>query len=224
MDDHAVLASPTPESQEPTFCRNPDNVHCLQACVKMILETAVVSGYEEFDALDRLTGKRNGLWTWPACTLVEMKNLGFEVRYVTDFDYDRFSREGESYLYEWYSPSEAKSQVQHSDVPYEQGMAATLVEHITMSSGADFNTASELLSEGFLLIANVNWKALYDRIGYTGHYVLVYRIDDGSVTYHDPGKPARPSHTKSFLEFDRGWQEGGRERDRSIMGFRWLTR
>lgn len=52
-----------------------------------------------WDELDKLTGKRDGLWTWPTYTMLNLDKLGIEVKTKANFDYSRFIDQPADTLY-----------------------------------------------------------------------------------------------------------------------------
>lgn len=201
------------------FFPNPDTTHCYQSCLRMILKQFRPFEKYSWAELDRLTGKKPGLWTWSLLGLIEMEKMGFEVVDWEDFDYARFSVEGEPYLRERFGDEVADMQIKFSDLPYEMENAKKLLPFIGEPRSPKLADVAEHVSDGFLAICNVNLYSLNCQPGYSGHFVLVYEIDDEFVYMHDPGPPAAPSRKVAIADFEKAWAVTS-ERDRNMMAFR----
>ena len=56
----------------------------------MILKYYLPDKDFSWDELNKITGKKERLLTWPQYSYISMKNLGFEVKVISAFDYDKF--------------------------------------------------------------------------------------------------------------------------------------
>jgi len=54
-------------------------------------------------------------------------------------------------------------------------------------------------------LVNLNAAVLHGRGGYSGHFVVVCGVGDGTVTLHDPGVPPAPDLTVSEEGFISAW-------------------
>lgn len=72
------------------FYSNPDDTHCFQACLRSVLKYFRPSEEYNWDALDELSGKRPGKWTWPLYSIGQLYTAGFEAEVIEDFDYQQF--------------------------------------------------------------------------------------------------------------------------------------
>lgn len=48
----------------PFYSNTSDDTHCLQACLKMLLKYFYPNEEYSWEELDKLTGKKEGMWTW----------------------------------------------------------------------------------------------------------------------------------------------------------------
>ncbi len=71
---------------------NPDHTHCFQASLRMVLKYYMPDRDYTWNELDNLTGKKEGLWTWPLFAMIQLKARGFDVIDIEDFDYNKFSK------------------------------------------------------------------------------------------------------------------------------------
>lgn len=185
----------------------------------MVIEYFNPSRKWSWKELDELTGKRKGLWTWNLYGLASLQEQGFDVVNWEDLDYKRFSEEGASYLVERFGKRPAAEIIKNSDIKYEMDVARRLMGSLTEPKVPTFQDVAHFLSEGYLVVCNINLNRLNDKRGYAGHFVLVHSLTDEMVTFHDPGPPpveARKIYRQDFLE---AWEHSS-ERDRNLMAFR----
>jgi len=188
------------------FYKNPDNTHCFQAVFRMILKHYLPGKDFSWEELEKITAKVDGLWTWPTAGVLWLHNNGFKVRDVGTFDYATFVKKGDDYLIELFGEKVGREQIIHSDTTQEIKYAKQIV-----ASGIcelQIPTISELkqrLDEKYLLICNVNSRALNGKDGYAGHFVLLTTYADKEFVLHDPGLPPSKNRKVTFTDFERAW-------------------
>lgn len=85
----------------PFFANTSDNSHCFQASLMSVLSYFGEPNRKfSFSGLDEITGRVEGMGTWPQQTMIWMKKIGYEVRDIEYFDYSRFVELGVDYLIE----------------------------------------------------------------------------------------------------------------------------
>lgn len=203
------------------FFANPDDTHCYQAVIRMILKRFLPDRDFTWADLDRVTGKQEGRWTWPLYSMLQLKDMGFEIINMEYFDYHRFAREGSRYLLEMYGEEVGTAQIQHSNIPYEMKNAELFMRRFRFRpSVPDLNDLRELLRDGYLLVCNVNICALNGEDGYSGHFVLVYGVDESGIVFHDPGPPPGKSRKVPRDLFAGAWAYPT-ETEKNLMAFRY---
>lgn len=215
MEPGALISGPVP-----AFFENPDRSHCFQAVLRSVLRQAFPDRDYTWEELDRLTGKRPGLWTWPTTGLLRLREMGLEVVIRESFDYRAFADRGEEYLAEHTGADVAREQAAHSDLPYEREAARRFLERGVPENGLPgFEDLEALLRQGYSIVCNVNRAPLMGRPGYSGHFVLVYALDESSVLLHDPGPPGQPARRLPRDLFMAAWAFPD-ERAKNLMAFR----
>jgi len=68
----------------------------------MILKYFLPNEEYSFEELDEKTAKVKGLWMWLMVGLIWLDRKGFEIENVGIFDYQKFNKEGETYLIDFY--------------------------------------------------------------------------------------------------------------------------
>ncbi len=103
----------------PFYSNSEDNKHCYEAVLKMILKYFFPNSDYSWDELNKITGKKDGLYTWPQYSYISMKNLGFKVKVISIFDYDKFIEKGLEYIKEELDKEIAEEQEKNSDITFE---------------------------------------------------------------------------------------------------------
>jgi len=169
------------------FYANPDEIHCFQACLSMVLKYFLPASNYTFEQLDELSGRKVGKWTWPLKALGELHNLGLEIEIVDNFDYEKFLVRPNEYLVEVCGPEGAAAQIANSDIPYEVETARL---YSYLAGKPDRPTPEhliKLIEGGSLPICHVNLAELHAQPGYIGHFVVVINANSDTIVIHDPG-------------------------------------
>ncbi len=190
----------------PFYSNTPDDLHCYEASLKMMLKYFEPDKDYSWDELDKITGKTPGFWTWSQQSSVWLQDQGYKVINIETFDYPRFVAEGSNYLIEFYGSEVAAEQIKHSDITREQQTCKRFLEvvktELRLPTWPDIET---LLSQGYLIGCLVNSAALDGKSGYVGHFVVLKGIDDETVTVHDPGLPALENRQITKSDFEKAW-------------------
>lgn len=204
----------------PFFSNTPDNNHCFQAALKMVLKHFLPREEFSWEELDRATAKVGDRWTWPYAGTLWMRERGFEVVNIDVFDNKRFAEEGETYLEELYGHEVAQAQISHSDIEQERRLAREFIEKVQgeqrIPTLADVR---RLLERGFIPQCLINSSALVGKPGYTGHAVVIKGIDDAKIVIHDPGLPPIANQVVDCVVFEEAWAFPD-ERAKNILAFR----
>jgi hypothetical protein len=202
------------------FYGNPDNTHCFQACIRMLLKYYTPTLEYSWAELDKLTGKKEGLWTWPLYGMIQLKQMGFDVVDIEDFNYERFSQEGEAYVKERYGEEVGTAQIEHSDIPYEMKNAELFLKCLEFEPRLpDLKDIRCLLNGGYLVICNVNSCILNNLPGYSCHFILINDIGSEHLHIHDPGLPPNESRKVTHEKFMASWAYPS-EMEKNVMAFR----
>ncbi len=201
------------------FYRNPDNSHCWQCCLRMIQEYFYPDKKFSFEEWDELTGKKEGLWSFPLKGMAVMEKLGFEVINWKDFDYNLFADMGGEYLKQRYGEEIGNEEIKHCDIASEMENAKNLQHLLSEPKVPDINDLKKLLKDGYLVICNVNSRVLKEKSGYSGHFVTIYEMDSNNIFMHDPGPPGIKARIVPLDLFERAWCSFS-PRDKNIMAFK----
>jgi hypothetical protein len=212
-------------SPPPFYGNLRDNAHCLQASAKMALEFFEPSEVKSFTDYDELSGKDDAYkYTWPLRLAVNVARKGYSVVFVDAFDLREFQQDPNKALLAFYGKDVGEDQIKHSNIPEVVRDAKALLA--AKSIDAQFRIPSLddvilLLTQGYLVICNVNARILELDEGYSGHFVLLYGLDEAKQTFlvHNPGLPPRPAAKVPFELFGKAWAASG-ENYKNILAFR----
>jgi len=118
------------QKEVPFYSNTPDNTHCFQAALKMIIGYFWPDENYSWQELDKHTAKVEGLWTWQMAGLIWLKEKGLEVKNIESFDYSKFIELGGQYLIEEYGEGVGKSQIEHSNISQELEIAKKFIQLI----------------------------------------------------------------------------------------------
>lgn len=188
------------------FYENTDDTHCFQAVFRMILKHYWPNKDYSWEELEKITAKVEGLWTWPTAGMLWLHNNGFEVHTVETFDYARFVEKGSNYLMELFGEKVGQEQIDHSDLDQEIDFAEQIVgAGLCEPRTPEVPELKQHLDEKYLLICNVNSRALNGKDGYAGHFVLLTGYTDKGFVLHDPGLPPLENREVAFVDFEKAW-------------------
>jgi hypothetical protein len=206
--------------QVPFYGNTEDNTHCFQAGMRMILKYFYPDEEYEWKQLEEISCKAEGKWTWPMAAYIWMAKKGLEVKSIRMFDYERFSKDPEGYLYEFFTPEVAKAQIDHADIHEEAKRAAIFAREFKgIRAVPTVEDIKRHLDEGYLVGASVNSKAMKHKEGYSGHFVVIFGYDEGGFIMHDPGLPPAPDRHVDYATFEKAWAYSG-EKTKSMTAFR----
>lgn len=204
----------------PFYANTLDDTHCFQAALRMVMKHCWPERDYSWEELEKITAKVEGLWTWPMSGMLWLREQGMEVKHMEVFDYEKFAEEGGQYLIDQYGEEVGKAQIEHSDIKQEKRFAREFVKKIeTVRTIPAIDDIKTLLEEEYLLICNVNSRALINEEGYAGHFVVVKGFDDTHLLIHDPGLPPHKNNRVGLDIFEKAWAYPN-ERAKNIMAFR----
>lgn len=204
----------------PFFENTPDDTHCFQASLKMVMGHFLPERDFTWEELEAITAKVERLWTWPLAGLVWLAQNGFDVKNIEVFDYDRFIEVGAQYMFERHGEEVARAQIENSDIDQEVELAKTFIDVVdTTFEIPAVETITDFLRGDWLVIVNVNSRALSGKSGYSGHYVVVKGFDDDTLILNNPGLPGIENQEVPFDVFENAWAYSG-DKSKNVMAIR----
>lgn len=192
--------------QVPFFPNTPDDTHCYQAVLQMIIGYFLPLETHTLQDLDSITGKMDEKWTWPTAGLLWLRSKGLRVRTIELFSNKSFVDFGEQYLREYYGEAVAREQIAHSAISIERERLRLagdeLDQEVRIPELRDIYAA---LDTNSLVMCTINACVLAGTEGYVGHFVLVVGYENESIIVHDPGLPGMAYREVSTDLFERAW-------------------
>lgn len=189
------------------------NDRCVSATIGMVLAYFCPDKHYTMDELDKLTGYIPEQGTWQTKSMISLSNLGFQTKWIEDFDHIQFSRNPELYLASILDEESLKWQIKHSDLAVE---AKRMTDYIASGHTIEQRKGTkediiQLIDDGWLVRLEVNANTLAGRPGYDGHSILVIGYDDKDVAIHNPDgvNGNRPSQITSWELLEKAWREFG---------------
>lgn len=187
--------------------------------LKMVLKYFESEKDYSWSELEKLSGKKEGKWTWPMKTILRMEDIGYEVVYMGDFDHNSFVDSPEEYLMDRYGREMGREQIDNSDLVGEVEQAKEYLErHPEKLVTPELEDIKKLLEKRYLVAVNLNYYPLYGQNGYGGHFVLVLQVREDTVLVHDPGLPPKAGEEIPVKNFTEAWEYPD-ARSRNLLAF-----
>lgn len=191
----------------PFYPNTPDNLHCYQAALKMILKYFLPKKNFAWRQLEKMTAMKKGKWTWATQGLINLHKMGFNIKDIDTFDIEKFIQIGKDYLLEKYGQKVANAQEKMSDLDKERRLYKEYQKlNIHEERLPDLEDIYNLIESGYLVGCNINAYALDRQEGYSGHFVVIFGYDENYLYMHDPGLPPRKNREVNFKQFSKAWE------------------
>lgn len=190
----------------PFYANTPDDTHCYQSALRMIIKYYQPGKDYSWDDLDKITGKFPKGSTWGALGHIWLVEQGFDVEYWSLLKWNEFVEKGYDYLLQEFGGQVADWQAQNGDIALEQTRAQQALSKVpTFQKEPHIKNITDFLDRGYLLKCTVNSSMLNDKSGYTGHVVVVKGYTYTSLILHDPGPPYLKDREVGFETFESAW-------------------
>lgn len=194
------------------FVQNPDD-KCVPATIGMVLEYFMPEKQWSMDDFIKLTGYIPGKGTWSAKSMLSLSKMGFETRWIEDFNNQAFIANPKKYLGTILDPESLKWQVANSDLALEAQHIKECLDngHVIKERPGTRNDVKRLLDDGWLVRLEVNANQLAGKDGYEGHSVLVIGYDSEDAVIHNPDgtNGNQPAQAVSWPKLEKAWKEFG---------------
>lgn len=201
MPESPVLKAST---KEVPFFGNPDGVSCAQAVYKMILEYFEPSKDYSFEEMNRLCGATPGKYTWLFSIVSQLADKGYDVRVITDYDFESMATDLRTYWERELGPEATADYLKNSDMAALPEQIHQFMRYVR-SGKLTFEKRHwvtqdliDALAQGYLAGTWVNYHAIHDQDGFTGHFVLCFDFDGENFILHDPGGQDKKTHLSSL--------------------------
>lgn len=195
----------------PFFPNDKTDLHCMQACIQMILKYYYPQknfSIKKLNELLKIGDKK--MYGFPEMAVGVLSILGVNAKYYTFSDDKEWYEKGKKYLLEKYSPEVAENIWKMTDFKIQKPFfKKALKEKRYVRKKLSFKDLEKFFKKGYLISPTVNVNALENRKGYVGHAIIITNIDDKFITFYDPGLPPVPNSKIKIKDFMKSWQSPG---------------
>jgi len=169
------------------------------------------------DELDKLTGRKDGFFTWTSQIVPVLYDLGLNVKYYSRTALDPFL-EGENYIRKHYSDS-AEKILKVTDMPIFIDSIKKLKKYNLFEKKIlPFENIEKNLLNGYIPMVVINHKTIKGEDGWLGHFVVITGFDKENIFYHESG-PFEPTPNKKVSKemFIKAWNDSSTDNDVVIV-------
>ena len=201
----------------PFHANDGDGKQCFQAAMRMVLEFYLGKDHS-LRELDKLTRRKQGLWTYTPQAATALHNLGLDVEFRSKEPLEPFLQ-GEEFIRE-HAGEDADHILKHTDVPVVVAATREALERGVFRQGA--TTVEDLerhLDKEEVPVVLVDYNKLMDKDGpYQGHAVVVTGYDEDNIHYHESGPKSPEPHKEATKEgFQAAMDAKGTDNDCIIV-------
>ncbi len=190
------------------FYANPDETHCVQATLKMVLKYFLDKDFS-FEELDALSRKSPGKGTWLFPALINIEKMGVQIKNIEPFDYQKYFEQGDAYVTNAYPPLQARYYIEESNLSDVKDAIPLFLKTIRSEMReASMRDIEKLLEEEWLVTCEVNANCLQEEKGFEGHMVLVVGFDDKNFYLNDSDE-SRNRKEVPKEKFEKCWSDSG---------------
>ncbi|MCD6476997.1 MAG: hypothetical protein J7K26_02425 [Candidatus Aenigmarchaeota archaeon] len=199
----------------PIFPNSSDDIHCLQACMKMVLKYYFPEKDFSFEQINELMGLgKRKLWSTPVQAVVVLDDLGLNVKCYASFNFEEYVENPMQYIKNNYN--DWKTILNYLDVDLDvrflkEAINRNLVENKLLM----FDDIIKFFKENAIIIVILNINKFENKEGYLGHAVVITDIGEDYVEFHDPGLPPIPNRRIDKEKFIKAWYD--KDTDRSAI-------
>ncbi|MFI5275465.1 MAG: RluA family pseudouridine synthase [Candidatus Saccharimonadales bacterium] len=205
----------------PFYPNHEDGMHCMLAAYRSVI-AYFLHRELTWDELEELTGYTLNRAAWTIKALVDMQDMGLDIRMIEPFDYRRYLKEGEPYLHELYSSEEVEWYLANSNVKDIQSFIPKFLERVKyVCRRARMADIDSMLNENRLVFVTVNAQTLNDMEGFTSHALLVIGREGNDFVAHDSGGKLLEPTSNRIISRKKLWEAmGGENNTAEVTGFK----
>jgi len=201
----------------PFYENKGDGNQCMQVTMKSVLKHFLDKDFS-LEELDKLTGRKNGLWTWTSQVVTVLHDWGLKVKYYSKSDLEPFLQ-GEPFIRKHFG-KDAEKILQFTDLPVVLESIKKLLKYdIFEKRKLSFDEIESHIEQRHVSLMLIDHNKIVGKEGpYQGHFVVVTGFDDQNVFYHESG-PKNPEANKKVLKstFIEAWNANGTDNDVVIV-------
>jgi 23S rRNA pseudouridine1911/1915/1917 synthase len=205
----------------PFYANHEDNMHCMLAAYRSVIDY-FLKREASWEELEKLSGYSPGRAAWTVQALVGMLDMGFNIRMIEPFDYQRYMKEGESYLKTRYSDEELQWYYKYSNIREIRPLIPPFLKRVDSECRiATLRDIDDMLDDGRLVFVTVNSRKLNGKEGFASHALLVTdRQGDAYIAHDSGGKTAQPQPNREISRQQLQEAMGGKNNTAEVTGFK----
>lgn len=204
----------------PFYPNHEDDMHCMLSVYQSIFDY-FLNNKLSWDEIEELTGYEPNKAAWSVKVLTYMSKY-FDIKMIEPFDYNKYFKDGESYLHTLFNEEELDWQRKNSNIlEFRESIPEFLEKVSPICRSASIADIDEMLEVGRLVFITLNSQSLNDNKGYTSHAILVLSKDKDSYVFHDPGLPPKPYRKELKSKVFQAM--GGASNTGEVTGFKLLS-
>ncbi|MFH0857447.1 MAG: peptidase C39 family protein [Candidatus Magasanikbacteria bacterium] len=201
----------------PFYENRGDGNQCMQVAMKCVLEYFLNKRFS-LNELDKLTGRKEHLWTYTLQIAPVLYDLGLELKFYSKEDLKSFL-EGESFIRENYG-KDAEKILKFTDIPIiVQATKKALDYDLFERREVSLEDIQDHLEKGHVPMILIDYNKIVKEVDfYQGHFVVVTGFDDEHVFFHESG-PENPEPNKKVKKeiFKEAFYANGTDNDCIIV-------
>ncbi len=201
----------------PFYENDSDGKQCMQVTMRSVIKHFFNRNISLAE-LDKLTGRKEGFWTWTHQIVPVLYDLGLKVKNYGASDLRPFL-EGEPYIRRTYG-KDAEKMLKFTDMTVMLSTLKKMLKYDLFEKRVlQFSELEDHIKQGHvpLLLIDNNKITGKDDL-YQGHFVILTGFDEEYVYYHDSG-PKHPEPNRKVLKsvFIDAWSANGADNDTVIV-------
>ncbi|NIM47131.1 MAG: hypothetical protein GTN40_03165 [Candidatus Aenigmarchaeota archaeon] len=193
--------------KEVPYFKQPDDTHCFQACLKMVLKYFFPEKDFTYEELDKISDKPKDKWTWCCAAAIQIKKMGLKIKIYSNFDYNEFTKTGANYIRKKYDKEIAEETIEMSDIESEIENAKKMIKENIFELKELLFEDIEKTFKDYVIILLINSRTINSKPGYAGHFVVLTGFDENNVYVHDPGINDGSANRKIEKDlFKKAWE------------------
>lgn len=190
---------------------------CMQASMKSALKH-FLNKELSLQELDKLTGRKEGFWTWTSQIVIVLYDLGLDIKYYSKTDLEPFL-EGEPFIRKHFG-KDADKILKFTDLPVVMESIKKLKKYcIFEKKKLSFEDVENQIKQQRVPLMLIDWNKIAGmQDSFQGHFVVVTGFDDKNVFYHESGpqnpKPNKQVQKSAFID---AWNANGTDNDVVIV-------
>lgn len=201
----------------PFYENTGDGNQCMQVAMKSVLKHFLGKDYS-LKALDKLTGRKKGYWTWTSQIAAVLYDLGLDLKFYSKTDLKPFLK-GEAFIRKRFG-KDAYKILKFTDLPaVTKSIKKSKKYGIFKKRKLSFEEVEFGIEQGYVPLMLIDWNKIAGRRDlYQGHFVVVTGFDEKHVYYHESGPKNPQQHRKvSKATFVKAWNANGTDNDAVIV-------